>query len=439
MRRAFISLAAVAALAAALPAQACQRSPSAEAVAEPYSGYAPTGYKGSLERDSEWFRTIRERKSPVAGERFVFRRPGRSGTARAAYESIEPVSLGGRRLAFMAWRQGCADLVDGKGDSFGLAPFAAWDRSGRGSRTPARDVAVLKLFETGAPWSGSGWRYALFRDGSLQARSPHSYLANDSNSVPIRGILAGDFAAMEIVAVSEANGVGVIDLDTLVEIIAPTQRGVGLAVGPDKRGQSLTFWRVDDGRTERLLRRDGSATGISGFDELTIVRDWGLRTWQRVTPGATVIEAVDHASRKCRLYDDALRLLVELDLWPVSGRCPQPVNGVAAIHLLANPDPSLHTQVYRVEMPGPTLTRIAEIDGGVVHVFREGSMLVQRGEGALARFRIVDADGKTMSSEEFDGYRSRGCGQIAVRRDGAWIAAWGDGVVAPATTYAFGC
>jgi len=67
--------------------EACIENPRAEPVAEPYTGYTPTGYKGLPEPDDAWFAAVRKIKKSGGAVRYVMKHA--PVAQRIEYESIE--------------------------------------------------------------------------------------------------------------------------------------------------------------------------------------------------------------------------------------------------------------------------------------------------------------------------------------------------------------
>ena len=156
-------------------AAACE--PSADAPPrEAYRGFQPTGYKGGPERDLSWFRAVRALRAG-AGELQRYRFKDMSAAnGGLAFDSIEPVFIGRREPAFAAFRQGCGQLFDSRGRPIDVGVFADWS-GGLGPYT-AGPQAMLKLYDDGRSFELGRYRFALFRDARLAARSPRSYLSS---------------------------------------------------------------------------------------------------------------------------------------------------------------------------------------------------------------------------------------------------------------------
>lgn len=416
-------------LALASPATAeCQ--PDADAASEPpYTGYTPTGYKGVMARDAVRHRVVRARETPDGAQVYQLRpKMGSGNTAGFRYDSIEPIDLGGRRHGFVARHAGCAHLLDSAGRQLATPAFShtegIYDYKPPGKR-------LLKLATNGP--KGTTYRYALFAGGRLKAVSPHDYLTSyHSPSLP-ESYLPKNLAA---IAVKEQDGHGLIDLDTLDEVVQPVWRGVGGLGLPDEGGPGR-YLLTDDGKTRTLFSPDGRRRLLGNIDKIALIPNWfayqpGLKPADRA-----IITATEAGEQSCRLFDIHLNLLLPQIIPLDQGQCPSQPAGYPPKYFAASANDGL-IHVYSLEKIGRLLS-LSIIPGTLVGTAPSGMVITWIETPQGKRYRAFLPDGKRANEDEFDDFRHLGCGFFEVRKGKQWLTLHHDGTVTEKRYFPFSC
>lgn len=397
----------------ALPPSAqadCRPDADVAANEEPYTGSTPTGYKGAWERDADWHREVRSRILPDGKHEYRLRHQ------RTWYESIEPFALGGRRPGYQVRRGGCGRLLDSAGKAFALPTFSRLEapyevHAGRG--------VLYKLFDN-AP-NGERYRYARFVDGRLSAVSPHAYLASHAGSSLDQAFLRDGLTS---IVTGPPDRHGVIDLDSLEEIVAPAWQGVtGLGLLPyDKR---LRYLLTDDGKTRTLFSADGRQRLLADIEKITLIPDWFPHRAGLENADRAIIAVTENSGQTCRLFDIHLNLVLPLTLRTERGECPTWRGGQPAKYYIGETfDNVIH--VYTLEAPA-RLQAQGNIPGRMETATGEGMVLARINTPQGQRYRAFSPDGKRTNEQDFDEYRHLGCSMLEVRIGTKWLTLYHNG------------
>ena len=422
---------------------ACVPNAQSQALAQPYDGYQPTGYKGALERDRAWFAAVRKTRHHDGTSRYVFRH-ARAGR-RVEFESIETVSLGGSAVGFAAYRQGCGELFDARGQQLDVPAFEelesdGWDLPPQSAR--------LKRKVSGPEESSGAFSYLLFVNGQLMAASPHQYLARYSQAKISSANTQIAATGRAIVAVTPSAGIGLLDLRTLREVLAPSWEGVDqisdFTLGNDRSAASYLLALDQDGLHLHTL--DGRPIALPRFDSISFIHGWYAQDNARLSPDSDplVIQTQElsrdahgkNADGPCRLYNQALQPLLESAL-PAGACLRKSVR--SARHFAYSTDG--RTQIYRKQLTGDrllTLERIAtDVDGALVYALDGGTLLLQTTR--QPPYRLVTPEGQDVPERSFDAFHNMGCGFVSVRRgDKRWMLQQ-DGSLSSQLLYPFSC
>lgn len=194
-----------------------------------FEGYRASGYRGALEPDSIWSRSVREHHLP--DKTLYSMRYAPSPYGDELYESIEPVS---DTTTFVAMRKGCAALLDAQGrvliDQFNKYESVYLHDAKKGQGM------VLRLTR-GAPdeWGFAFYTYVRIRAGRIAARAPQWY-ASGICSQAGKAVELNEKWPVTLRAFTEVcdgdNHWGLLRLADLKEIIPTAYEGVGqLTVG----------------------------------------------------------------------------------------------------------------------------------------------------------------------------------------------------------------
>ncbi|MDF3833818.1 hypothetical protein P3W85_12790 [Cupriavidus basilensis] len=416
----------------------CRPGPGAPPVDTPYNGYQPTGYKGALERDALWFRSVATVRQADASTRYVLKR--QSAARRQRYESIEPVMLGGNTFGFAAYRDGCGTLLNADGASLGVAPFNGIETDYPTEGMPERGARFKLSFSDG---TDSDYAYVMFVNGRMRAMSPHHYVSSYSyRDVKTSGVIPPH---LRIVATASTGALGVLDMATLQEVLMPEWLGIGAlsdasVLTPD--GHAVTTYLVAAGSAGlRLHTLGGKAIALPRFDQARLVYDWFSSPDERGLPNPAVIETIDTTARTCRIYTVSLKPLLD-DAIPLPSRGTCLARSRPAGPYFMFSDKSGKTQVYRKEFAGSEgkLVRTAtDVDGEFTYGFRTGVMVLKSTRTGTASYRLVDAQGETLGGMPLSGFRDLGCGFVQVQREGKWWSLREDGQLSPELGYPFSC
>lgn len=400
----------------------CQPDSAPERSEEAYTGYTPTGYKGAQERDVVWHREVRARSLPDGRHEYRLRHQ------HTWYESIEPLAVGGRQPGFQVRRGGCTRLLDSTGQPFALPAFTRLEAP---YETQAGRGVLYKLYEADA--NGERYRYVRFVDGRLKAVSPHAYLMGYSASSLEQTYLRDGLTS---IVIGPNDRHGVLDLETLKEIVAPEWRGVtGLGLLPyDKR---LRYLLTDDGKTRTLFSADGRQQLLAGIEKIKLIPDWfpyqaGLDNADRA-----IIAVTENGGQSCRLFDINLNLLLPLTLRTERGECPTWRGGQPAKYYIGETfDNQIH--VYTLEAPTRLQAR-GTIAGRMATATTKGVVLARVDTPDGERYRAFAPDGTRANPQDFDEYRHLGCGFLEVRIGTKWLTLYHDGSTTEKRFYPFSC
>jgi hypothetical protein len=412
------------------PANAdCQPDPAAAASEEPYTGYTPTGYKGAMERDAVWHRAVRARAEADGRQVYQLRAKKAAGKAVGSwYDSIEPVDLGARRPGFVVRRNGCAHLLDAAGRQLDIPAFSQTE--GAYGYIPA-GKRLFKLV-TNSP-NGTTYRYALFAGGRLKAVSPHEYLTSYYGSSLPATYLPKNLVG---IAVSEQNGHGLIDLDSLDEVIQPVWRGVG-GLGLANEGGAGRYLLADDGKTRTLFSADGRQQLLANIEKITLIPDWFPYRKDQESAERAIIAITENGGQTCRLFDIKLNLLLPLTLRTERGECPTWRGGQPAKYYVGETfDNVIH--VYTLEAPA-RLQAQGMIAGRMATATTKGVVLARIDTPEGERYRAFAPDGTRANAQDFDEYRHLGCGFLEVRVGKKWLTLYHDGSTTEKRFYPFSC
>ncbi|MDR0215232.1 MAG: hypothetical protein LBJ15_14655 [Comamonas sp.] len=430
---------------------ACSPSPQNPVVDEPYTGYQATGYKGSMERDSAWFAAVRAISQPDGSKRYVFRQaPAKS---QPVFESIETLPLGGKAIGFIAYRQGCGDLLDAHGRSLGLAPFNTLEAEFR-SPDMANSVLLKRTVAVASSKSSAAEpemakSYARFTHGKLIAISPHQYHLGD-------GLTSIDSANSELSAshlmamhVSTPDGAGILDLISLHEVLEPRWQGVGQIsdhggnIGKNGLPEQ-SFLLGLDAAGLHLHTLQGKAIALPRFDRMKFQHSW-LSSGDRPPASKTrrdtsvLIQTLELDAKKqvlsCRLYNHDLQALVDEPI--PAAYCPHPGGRDNAYFAYST---AAGTQVYRKQHTdtGLSLQHVArDIPGKLIYLLDSGPLLLQTAK--QPPYQLVTPEGTEIADRSFDTVEHRGCGHIAVSRGGQRWMLRQDGSLSTTMTFPFSC
>ena len=388
---------------------------------EPYTGYQSTGYKGSMERDNAWFRVVKSIKQADGKDLYKFKWQGAKD--KILYDSIEPILLGGRTSGFAAYRENCGELLDARGKKFDLPLFSSIGQD----RIPEGQTANVVRLKLDGLTSG-GWRYALFKNGNLQAFSRSDYLNSYyDNSMGGKFPLSSSYRG---VSTKMSGGWGVVKLDTLDEVIEPRWQGVG-SVSVSKTDKwtdtQATYLLAKDERSLHLFSINGTPIKIPLFDHIKVEYNWvppytaGLeRDFE------TVIITTDEASGTCRLYSAKMNPIfnVNISIDRATRKCPRPTVAVS----LAFTNSLGRTQIYDITVNGGMALRV-EKDDEIFYQFRTGVIVFRRKSQEGMTFWVASPDGTRLNDTNFTEFTHLGCDFVRVKRDGVWVMLLPDGTI----------
>lgn len=415
-------------LAHTAPASAeCQPGTDTTTSDEPYTGYTPTGYKGAWERDAVWHRTVRARTAPDGRTVYQLRLKTPAGTdAKAWYDSIEPVDLGARQPGFLVRHDGCARLLDAAGRPFALPAFSQLEGA---YDTPGQHL--IKLF-TNNP-AGNIYRYARFAGGRLKALSPRDYLTSYYASSVQQSYMPKNLIA---VVASQENGHGLIDPNTLEEVVKPVWRGIGGLGLPNDQGTNR-YLLADDGKTRTLFSADGRTRLLGNIDKIALIADWFAHKPGLQPADRAIIAASEAGEQTCRLFDINLNLLLPLSIPLRQGECPIRQAGYPARFFVADTDDG-QIHVYSTEQTG-RLQPLSVVAGHLVGTAPTGMVITWVETPQGKRYRVFLPDGKRANEDDFDEFRHLGCGFFEVRKDAKWLTLRHDGSVTEKRYFPFSC
>lgn len=440
----------------------CAPDPQRAAVAEPYQGYQPTGYKGAMERDTAWFAAVRPMAQPDGAVRYVFKHT--PPAQRVAFESIESLSLGGKTVGFAAYRQGCGALFDARGKALAVPTFDAIEVEYTRNASPHSTLLKRKVFISKAV--GTAFSYVRFTQGRLVARSPHQYLMDYSPVAITSANTELEGLNKKAVAVSDTGGMGLLELHSLREVLAPRWLGVGQITDFARSGQTEkkplpAYLLTQDAQGLQLHSLDGQPIALPRFDRIGFVHGW--YPLDRV-PDAPHVDPIvvqtqeldahpDPAGRQrttegsCRLYDETLQSLLNTAL-PASA-CLYTPPGRDSFYFAYSTDGK--TQIYRKQLTAQHLLKLErtakDIDGSLVYALDSGAMLLQTATPTPAQtqppqplpYRLVNPKGQDMPERSFDAFYHLGCGFVTVRKgEQRWMLNH-DGSLSSGMRYPFSC
>lgn len=440
----------------------CVPDPQRTAVAEPYQGYQATGYKGAMERDTAWFAAVRPMAQPHGAVRYVFKHT--PPAQRVAFESIETLSLGGKTVGFAAYRQGCGALFDARGKALAVPTFDVIEDEYTRNAPPHSTLLKRKVFISKAV--GTAFSYVRFTQGRLVASSPHQYLM-DYSPVAITSVnteLEG--LSKKAVAISDTGGMGLLDLRSLREVLAPRWLGVGQITDFARSGQTgnkplPAYLLARDAQGLQLHRLDGQPIALPHFDRIGFVHGWYP---QGRVPDAPYVDPIvvqtqelethpDPAGRErttegpCRLYDATLQPLLDTAL-PASA-CLHTPPGRDSHYFAYSADGK--TEIYRKQLTAQHLLKLertaTDIDGKLVYALDSGAMLLQTATPTPAQnqppqarpYRLVSPEGQDIPERRFDDFHHLSCGFVTVRKDEQRWMLNQDGSLSSGMRYPFSC
>ena len=426
---------------------ACIPNAQAPAREQPYEGYAATGYKGALERDKTWFAAVRAVARPDGRQRYVFRHA--QSAQRQSYESIETLSLGGKSMGFAAYNQGCGELFDARGRSLGVPAFEAIADAYTAHETPHSVLLERKLTVATAQGTETAFSYLRFTKGKLAASSPHQYRSSYSSATIPSANTELQATGLHVVAISEHHGVGLLDLSSLREVLAPRWQAVGQITDFMRRNYSSqqplsSYLLARDANGLQLHTMDGQAIALPHFDRISFVHGWYPRDQAMRPSGSDPLviqtqEASGHENTDagpCRLYNEALQPLLDHAL-PASA-CLR--SNEEAKPFFAYSVDGL-TQVYRKRLTPQqhlALERSAtNVAGRLLHMLDNGSLLLQSAQ--QPPYRLATPQGQDIPERGFDGFQNLGCDFLLLRRgEQRWMLNQ-DGSLSPGMRYPFSC
>ncbi len=398
---------------------------------DPYTGYQPIGYKGSMERDEVWFKHVKAVNSGgvTIGYRFKKQRP----QDQSVYSSIEPVFLGGKTNGFAAYRDGCGVLLNSNGLEFGLPKFVAIEQD-YVSEGQGQNVIRLKLIGL----ASGGWKFALFKNGKLNALSRNDYLdssianaLNDKHQLP-RGYQG--------VSTKKSSGWGVVKLDTLDEIIEPRWQGVGgLTVYKDTHWKDIRakYLMAKDEQGLHLFSTKGDAIRLPPFDDIKAEYYWvptcyiGPGTWVE-----TVITTTNKENATCRIYSVNMTPLfnVDINVDRTTRECPRPKATVT----FSFTNSLGRTQTYDIKPDGQLFIRAENADE-LVYQFGTGVMVFRKvtSEGTL--YWVAGPDGARLNDLVFTELTPLGCDFVRVKHNNDWVMLRPDGQIEKNLQVPFSC
>ena len=410
----------------------CTPNPQRAAITEPYDGYQATGYKGSMEPDKAWFAAVKTVSLPNGGKRFVLRKA--PAKPQIAFESIETLALGGKAVGFIAYRQGCGELLDAKGQSLGVPAFDALQAD-----LPSRDLPHSVLLKRTVVVAKPGAEpetansYVRFTRGKLVASSPHQYLLGDGLASISSANSELDASNLRAVHISEPVGAGILDLASLHELLQPRWSGVGQVINAlgkvDKNGQlTPRFLLAMDSQGLHLHTAQGQPIALPRFDHIEMWPNWlpspagnGNGNGKRKAPDnpplliQTQELKADKTPQSCRLYNEALQPLVDEPV-PAS-YCPRRSGRDSPYFAYST---AAGTQVFLKQRSDQLLTlqRVGRnIKGKLIYPLDSGALLLESGEQtSQPTYRLVTPQGADIAERSFDTAELIGGGQIVVTR-----------------------
>lgn len=415
------------------------RVPSFYGEPYPYEGYAPTGYKGSMERDHHWFQLVRKIKLPNGEGRYVLKR--QPATARVQYESIVPVAMGGGRMGVVAYREGCGNLLYADGTPAVAEVFSAIEDDSYAFDPTTRKVRYRLTYSDAG---GSDYAYVVFENGRLSAVSPRRYVGERSNTIlaPAKGA-STEMSKVEV----EGGAQGVIDLWTLREILQPEWQEIHTfsvaPLGANRKGVTSLLYFVARKDAAQVFESNGAPVALPRFDKLDRIGNLFLPVKTPGGPDPDTIFALDERTRTCRLYSPTFRPLLQEPI-PASKYFAGPGWDICDMSRWWNKKKMVftgvdgRTRVYEKRLVGSEALLIKTFEMDEELAFRVGDTMVLKSRQGPLPYWLVDEDGKAVPGARFEAIRPFGCGNWAVKRDGAWWQLLSDGKLVP-PTYSFSC
>jgi len=413
------------AFAPVIAAQQCQPNLEASALDEPYRGYAPTGYKGAMERDSSWFRLVRPVRLADGSERYAVRRQPK-GT-RQLYESIVPIHLGGHHVGLVASRQGCAELLDANGANYDVARFEEVETDWEYGDSAQKSVRLKFIFNGE---SGSEFSYAIFTNGRKTAESPSHYKVAQPWDTDLYYIQSAD-----------SGHSGVLEMKGLKEVLKPEWEKVDLLYDYHRyhhlqEAEHAFLVAIKDGA--HLFNLTGTPISLARFDSIEYVHSFFFV--RPSEPGPAIVVAKDSLTKTCRLYNASLQPLLDKAV-PTDrfGTCSMRDWLLKSHNRFAFTDTHGLTQIYEKGLSGNAgkLTQIAaNIRGSIVHVQPDGSMVLKSTYDGDIAYRLVDPDGTDVPNMTFEAVGDA-CHLIHVKKNGQWWSIGRDKLIPP--IYPFSC
>lgn len=402
---------------------ACIPDRDAPAIESPYLGYTIDPGTGEPKLDRVWHRAVRQLKANEGAPAFEFKnRPG------IRFTSIETIDLGGGVEGFVAERNGCMQLFNGREKPMATPLFKAIQAEAWGPDILGVGRVLLQLkFE-------DSYRWASFDRGRLLAVSPRPYLYSYSgSSLETRHLPP----YLINVASSFTNGHGLVDLRTLKEVLLPEWSGVtGVGVYGDT--QPTRYLVAARSGKHTLFPLEGGSPLLDGMSSIEVVHNW-----LPPQPGRPVINNAAmfiwmEGETGCRLLDMRLRPLIA-HLVPVAyGHCnTQRMTHEQKYWITESEGETV--VAYRVEPEG-WLRWLSSTPGKLEFAHRRtGLMVVSTQSRQNTVYRVYFADGKRAREEIFTGFQHLGCGFLRVELDGRWLSLFADGRTSTKLYYPFSC
>jgi len=413
----------------------CEFNPNAPPVEEPYAGYAPTGYKGAMERDANWFRMVSTVKRPDGATRYVLKQqPPRS---RRQFESIEPVHLGGKHFGVVAYREGCGELLYPDGTLAGAERFTDLGIDSWPDDQAAKHVRFRLEFTSD---TATEHAYVRFTNGKKSGESPRHYVSAESLDLE-EGLLR-----VEVKSASVPRAFGVMDLATLREVLRPEWEEVRIvqAMRPSmsKEPNGPAYLVARQGRS-RIFTLSGEPVDIPPFDEIEVLGNFFLSQSPGGKPDPMLWKTTDRQAKACTLYSMGFRPLLPIPM-PLHdhGECPADRSD-SSLHF-AFTDADGKSRMYRKELAGPEgmlIQTAAGIDGTIVFRYLDGSLILKRDQDGLPGYRLVNPAGRDVVGASFSKFRRWGCSDNSpqVAHDGKWWSLNPDGKLSSPILFEFSC
>lgn len=438
----FLSAALLTALLGWAPPTLAQRAPALPpCTPDAYQGFAPTGYKGSLETDVDWHRRVRAVASQEGGQacqRYVLSAAPRLGP----FDSISTVDLGGGVKGFIAQRDAQSWLFTALGRDIlgGPVPGEITDEYQPGIMTSPR-TALLSY------QAADGLRHFVrVSRGQVVARSPQGYNVSGGHVTEL-GARHQPPQGMNLLRVWVPDrGMGLLDTRTLREVAPPRYQGSGVLTHANKPWLLFGHMLATPGAPARVdfFLPDGTPLALPA------VRDFAL---YHIGDEVQYLALTDAQDTACHYLDAQRRPLLPMAVPKLAGD-PCPHLSASDPLRFATADGQVHRYRY---IPGQGMQALGAPVPGQLLDGRRGRFVLRLPPKGLpaapasapaapgvadapARYQVYRDDGQPIPDAlGFEGFENLGCGTWRLQREGVWYELDSKDQLSTRLTYPFSC